>query len=271
MGTLTLTNPTLPPDQLEHTVSCSGTDGNCGRIQPEEEQMLRVLGTKLIQSSGPLLRIPQVTVATGQVLFQRFYYQRSFKIFSLLDICMASVFIACKVEETSRRLRDIVNVFDFLYRKYRKLDTDPLPYVSDEYFEYKDSLVEAESIVLRELGFHVHVQHAHGLLLNYLKALDLNEDLSFSQLALNYLNDMFMTDAFVRYQPNVIACACIWMAGKKDRQFLTNESTPWWIIFDTELEQMKVLAERLELVYTTEIDKKLPISHQELEDYYPLD
>lgn len=270
MTSLSLVNPTLSTDDLDLTISTTGKDGNCGSISKEDELHLRILGSKFIKSSGPLLRLSQVTISTAQVLFQRFYYQRSLKIFSILDICMACTFCACKVEESCRRLRDIVNVFDYLHRKYRNLPTDPMPYVCSDYYDYKDSLVEAEMIVLRELGFNVHVQHAHGLLINYLKALDLNENLYFCQKALNYLNDMFMTDAFVRFQPNVIACACIFMASWEKEHYLVDESIPWWEVFDASLGDMKILASNLLFAYQVKIRTELPVNHQELDVYYPL-
>ena len=270
MTKLSLINPILTEIELRSTISATGKDSNCGPINQDEEIQLRILGTKLIKVAGLLLRIPQVTVSTAQVLFQRFYYQRSFKIFSILDIGMACTFIACKVEESCRRLRDIVNVFDLLYRKYRNLDTDPLPYICDEYFDYKESLIEAEMIVLTELGFNVHVQHAHGLLMNYFKALDLNEDLEFCQKALNYLNDMFMTDAFLRYQPNVIACACIYMASWNTKSYLTDSNVPWWDIFDVSMKQMEILAGNLIFTYKVQISPSLPVNHVELDSYYPL-
>lgn len=42
------------------------------------EQELRYLGCELIQSLTILLRMPQTAAATGQILYQRFYYQKSF-------------------------------------------------------------------------------------------------------------------------------------------------------------------------------------------------
>jgi hypothetical protein len=41
-------------------------------------QDLRYLGCELIQSGAILLKLPQVAAATAQILFQRFYYQKSF-------------------------------------------------------------------------------------------------------------------------------------------------------------------------------------------------
>lgn len=41
-------------------------------------QEIRYLGCELIQQGAILLRLPQTAAATGQILFQRFFYQRSF-------------------------------------------------------------------------------------------------------------------------------------------------------------------------------------------------
>lgn len=44
----------------------------------ELEVDLRVTGCEYIQTAGMLLQLPQVAMATAQVLFQRFYYAKSF-------------------------------------------------------------------------------------------------------------------------------------------------------------------------------------------------
>jgi hypothetical protein len=45
----------------------------------QAETYLRLYGCELIQEAGILLRLPQVVMATGQVLFHRFYCKKSFK------------------------------------------------------------------------------------------------------------------------------------------------------------------------------------------------
>jgi hypothetical protein len=45
----------------------------------QAETSLRLYGCELIQEAGILLRLPQVVMATGQVLFHRFYCKKSFK------------------------------------------------------------------------------------------------------------------------------------------------------------------------------------------------
>ena len=45
--------------------------------------MLRVYGAQMVQEGGILLKCPQVVMATGQILLQRFYCKRSLKDFSV--------------------------------------------------------------------------------------------------------------------------------------------------------------------------------------------
>lgn len=69
---LNLENCILSPEKLSNTPSMQ--DG----LDPELETDLRSIGCEMIQSAGILLRLPQVAMATGQVLYQRFYYSKSF-------------------------------------------------------------------------------------------------------------------------------------------------------------------------------------------------
>lgn len=56
-------------------------------------------------------------MATAQVLFQRFYYTKSFVKHKMLDTAMACIWLASKVEECPRRVRDVINVFYCLEQK----------------------------------------------------------------------------------------------------------------------------------------------------------
>ena len=69
---LTLENVLIAPEKVEKTPSIE--DG----LDAETEKDLRILGTELIQIAGMLLKLPQTAMATGCVLFQRFYYSKSF-------------------------------------------------------------------------------------------------------------------------------------------------------------------------------------------------
>lgn len=102
---LTLENCLLPETKLDLTPSQA--DG----LDRETEIDLRILGCELIQTAGILLKLPQVAMATGQVLFQRFFYSKSFVRHSMEATAMSCVCLASKIEEAPRRIRDVINVF----------------------------------------------------------------------------------------------------------------------------------------------------------------
>lgn len=58
-----------------------------------------------------VLLLFQVAMATGQVLFQRFYYSKSFVRHAMETTAMGCVCLASKIEEAPRRIRDVINVF----------------------------------------------------------------------------------------------------------------------------------------------------------------
>lgn len=125
--------------ELDEKATPSKADG----LDSETEIDLRILGCELIQTAGILLKLPQVTfeivscifaildaldiracvtnpffarsfqvaMATGQVLFQRFFYSKSFVRHSMEAVAMSCVCLASKIEEAPRRIRDVINVF----------------------------------------------------------------------------------------------------------------------------------------------------------------
>lgn len=102
---LTLENCLLPEAKLTETPSRQ--DG----LDRQTEIDLRILGCELIQTAGILLKLPQVAMATGQVLFQRFYYSKSFVRHGMETTAMSCLCLASKIEEAPRRIRDVINVF----------------------------------------------------------------------------------------------------------------------------------------------------------------
>lgn len=53
----------------------------------------------------------QVAMATAQVLFQRFYYSKSFVRQNFEITGMGCLYLASKIEEAPRRIRDVINVY----------------------------------------------------------------------------------------------------------------------------------------------------------------
>ncbi|KAI9609755.1 hypothetical protein KEM48_002795 [Puccinia striiformis f. sp. tritici PST-130] len=71
-------------------------------------------GALLIQQAGVLLKLPQIVMATASTLFNDFYFVTSFIHFGIRDISSGALFLASKLEEKPTRIRDIINVYDYL-------------------------------------------------------------------------------------------------------------------------------------------------------------
>ncbi|RKP18313.1 cyclin-like protein, partial [Rozella allomycis CSF55] len=97
------TNPLASPAQLQNNPTIEGN------VSAETESLLRLFGSELIQTAGELLNLPQVCMATAQVLFQRFYVISSFVGIDLLDTAMGALLLATKIEECTRRAREIIH------------------------------------------------------------------------------------------------------------------------------------------------------------------
>lgn len=168
-------------------------------------------------------------MATGQVLFQRFFYTKSLVQYNMETTAMSCVCLASKIEEAPRRIRDVINVFHHI-KQVRAQKPITALLIDQHYVTLKTQVIKAERRVLKELGFCVHVKHPHKLIVMYLQVLCFEKNQMMMQMAWNFMNDSLRTDVFVRYQPETIACACIYLTARKLGVPLPN-NPPWYGIF----------------------------------------
>ncbi|CAL1541055.1 unnamed protein product [Lymnaea stagnalis] len=230
---LTLDNVLIPDDKLSETPSMS--DG----LDKEVETDLRILGCELIQTAGILLKLPQVAMATAQVVFQRFYYSKSFIKHNMEVVAMASIMLASKIEECPRRNRDVINVFHHIKQVRNRRNIHSLV-LDQHYINLKNQVIKAERRVLKELGFAVHVKHPHKIIVMYLKVLNSTGNKKLVQCAWNFMNDSLRSDVFMRFHPESIACACIYLAARQCQVALPN-NPPWFWLFSVNEEEIQLI------------------------------
>ncbi|XP_018012643.1 cyclin-L1 [Hyalella azteca] len=239
---LTLDNVLLPPEKLNP--SPSSLDG----LDADTEYDLRVLGCEMIQTSGILLRLPQVAMACGQVLFQRLYYAKSLVRYPMEATAMACVALASKIEEAPRKIRDVINVFRHI-RQVRNGKTLSPVILDANYITLKNQVIKAERRLLKELGFCCHVKHPHKIIIMYLRLVEADDNRNLAKSSWNYMNDALRTDVFMRYSPEAIASACIWLAARKLRVPLP-EQPPWYHIVNVCIEDIQMIAASILKLYT---------------------
>ncbi|CAM6126737.1 unnamed protein product [Calypogeia fissa] len=197
-------------------------------VDEETETILRHYGCELIQEAGILLKLPQAVMATGQVLFHRFYCKKSFARFNVKRVAASCVWLAAKLEESPRKIPAVLNVFHRLDRRRGSAPLDLLDQFSKKYEEMKTELITTERHLLKEMGFICHVEHPHKFVINYI--LQLNAD-QLMQDAWSMANDSLRTTLCVRYKSEVVACGVVYAAARRHLIALP-ENPPWWEAFD---------------------------------------
>lgn len=180
------------------------------------ERECRTAGCELIRHAGLLLRLSQNAIASACVLYQRFYYRVSMTRLGPEDVAMGALFLATKLAETPRRVREIVNVFHALCTARLKQSYQGLDYIGGEYYDWRDRVTFSEAVLLRELGFQsLDMRTPYALLIHYCQLYGLLAKDEICRKGLGYLNDSYHTQVHVIFQPNVIACACLALADQK--------------------------------------------------------
>lgn len=220
------------------------------------ERDARLLACQFIVRASAMLELPQLTSSTAQVLLQRYYFADSIGSLPMFNVVGGAIYLASKLEETPKRMRDIITVLDHLRKKTEGLEDTSLDTGSNLYYMYREGILQAELTILAKLAFNVHVEHPDGFLLHYLASLGFARDLTMSQLSINYLNDRFVaisnashrTIVSVLYQPSTIACGIIYLAARQSGIGLPL-SPPWYTVFDAELEDLELIGELIMEIY----------------------
>eukprot|EP00249_Psilotum_nudum_P023151 c28760_g1_i5 orf=413-1675(+) len=230
----------LPEEQIRN--SPSRKDG----IVEDVETALRLYGCELIQESGILLKLPQAVMATGQVLFHRFYCKKSFARFNVKRVAASCVWLAAKLEESPRKIQHVLNVFHRMECRRENKSLELLDPFSKEYEELKIDLIRTERHLLKEMGFICHVEHPHKFIINYLTQLEAPPELM--QDAWNLANDSLRTTLCVRFKSEVVACGVVHLASRRFNVPLP-ESPPWWRVFNAEKSEIDEVSRVLANLY----------------------
>ncbi|KAK8638813.1 hypothetical protein V6N13_137222 [Hibiscus sabdariffa] len=240
----------LTDEQLKNSPSTK--DG----IDEATETTLRIYGCDLIQESGILLKLPQAVMATGQVLFHRFYCKKSFARFDVKIVAASSLWLASKLEESPRRARQVIIVFHRMECRRENLPIEHLDLYSKKFSDLKAELSRTERHILKEMGFVCHVEHPHKFISNYLATLGTPPELR--QEAWNLANDSLRTTLCVRFKSEVVACGVVYAAARRFQVPLP-ENPPWWKAFDAEKSGIDEVCRVLAHLYSLPKAQYIPV------------
>lgn len=249
-------------------------------VDKASEEGLRTFGAELIQRAGVLLRLPQITVASGAAILQRFYFRKSFAEFEVRAAAAAALALACKLEETHRKLPHVLVVFHRLHmREIHGEDGAPcfvgrpvpaLDPNGKDFASLKRETLRAERHILRELGFEVAMllDHPHKYVLRFVAALGCEGPSALAQRAWSYLNDSMRTTLCCRFQPEVIAAAGIYL-GARSLGMKLPKVPPWWEPLGAELKEVQLAARAILSLYVKPCARHLAVPRRRREKEPP--
>ncbi|CAO3676058.1 unnamed protein product [Rhizopus stolonifer] len=153
--------------------------------------------------------------------------------FHVYDIAATSLLVATKVEECTRRIKDIVIV---CAQKAQKNDKAVLEENSKDFLKWKETLLHFESILLETLCFDLTVQQPH----NHLEKLaeQLRVSSSAVRKAWMLLYQCLGSPVCVLYKPDVVAAAVLLLASHFSSTDKLSEN--WYEALDDDVDASEV-------------------------------
>ncbi|GAB4835552.1 hypothetical protein Ancab_000461 [Ancistrocladus abbreviatus] len=217
-------------------------------IDLKKETYLRKSYCTFLQDLGMRLKVPQVTIATAIIFCHRFYLRQSHAKNDRRTTSTACMFLAGKVEETPRPLKDVILVS---YEIIHKKDPAAVQKIKQKevYEEQKELILLAERVVLATLGFDLNVQHPYKPLVEAIKKFKVAQN-ALAQVAWNFVNDGLRTSLCLQFKPHHIAAGAIFLAAKFLKVKLPSDGEKvWWQEFDVTPRQLEEVSNQMLELY----------------------
>uniref|UniRef100_A0A164ZHB1 Cyclin-like domain-containing protein n=1 Tax=Daucus carota subsp. sativus TaxID=79200 RepID=A0A164ZHB1_DAUCS len=245
--------------------SASRKDG----IDLKKETYMRRSYCTFLQDLGMRLKVPQVTIATAIIFCHRFFLRQSHARNDRRTIATVCMFLAGKVEETPRPLKDVILVsYEIIHRK----DPDGAQKIKQKevYEQQKELILMGERVVLATLGFDLNVHHPYKPLVDAIKKFGVAQN-ALAQVAWNFVNDGLRTSLCLQFKPHHIAAGAIFLAAKFLKVKLPHDAeTSWWLEFDVHpLQLEEVSNQMLELYEQNKVAHLISMKFLDLYDAPP--
>ncbi|KAG0330585.1 RNA polymerase II C-terminal domain kinase beta subunit [Podila horticola] len=162
---------------------------------------------EVIAAIGKKIGFPQHTISTAQLLLHRFFMFHSVQD-SGNEVVMACLFVSCKVEDTIKKLKDIM-IATYYYRYPNATDWDS---ESKEGDEQRKRVLAYEKMVLESICFDFRILHPYKYVVKFTKML--NASKTIARQAWNIARDSYKIGVCLEYPPHTIAAGSIYLASK---------------------------------------------------------
>ncbi|KAL2053638.1 hypothetical protein ABVK25_005941 [Lepraria finkii] len=225
-------------DELKRTPSI--IDG----LPPEKEREYRGKGVNFILQVGIMLKLPQITLATASVFLHRFYMRHPMQGtpgrsgFHHYEVGATSLFLATKVEENCRKMKELVIAC------VRVAQKDPQKVVDEqdkEYWRWRDVILYNEDVMLEAICFDLSLEPPYKTLFDLLVFFGEEHNKRLRNAAWAFVNDSCLTTLCLLFPSRTIATSSLYAAAKHcDVSFPDDEQgRPWWDVVGVKISDIR--------------------------------
>ena len=196
-------------------------------LTPEKERENRSKGVNFILQVGIMLKLPQITLATASVFLHRFYMRHSMQTYHYYSMAATCLFLAYKVEECVRKMRELVVAC------VRVAQKDPHKTVDEqdkEYWRWRDNILQYEDLLLEAIAFDLSLEPPYKTLFDLLIRFEQGDNKKLRNAAWAFVNDSCLTTLCLLFPSRIIAASALYAAAKFcDVSFPDDaRGRPWW-------------------------------------------
>ncbi|PSK44184.1 hypothetical protein B9Z65_164 [Elsinoe australis] len=213
-------------DELSRTPSAQ--DG----MSLEKEKELRAKGINFIRQVGIMLKLPELTLSTAAIFFNRYLMRMSLvdrpgmKALHHYTLGATCLFLATKVEESCRKMKDMVVACCRVAQKNPNLIIDEQ---SKDFWRWRDTILNNEDVLLETLCFDLTIEAPHKQLFEMLKYYQVEHNKALRNAAWAFVTDSNMTQLCLLCTSRTIAAAALYAGARLCSVRLPDtNSKPWW-------------------------------------------
>lgn len=177
-------------------------------------------------------------------------YTLSLRQLILQQIAAISLFLATKVEEHSRKLKDIVVACCRVAQKNPNLLVDEQ---TKDYWRWRDTILLNEDVLLEQLCFDLTIDSPYKILYELLRLYNVHRHHKLRDAAWAFLNDQNMTQLCLLFPSRTIACAALYCAAKHCDISFPDDSRgqAWWDVQNVKGEDLVKAYNYMAALYET--------------------
>ncbi|EGS21736.1 C-terminal domain kinase-like protein [Thermochaetoides thermophila DSM 1495] len=194
------------------------------------EDTLRLKGVQLIDTVRQSLQLPVRTFDTAAIYYHKFRMRFPSHEYAYEDVALASLFVACKAEDTIKKSKEILCAAHNLRQPHDHKTPD------DKVFEPQTRvIIGLERYILETIGFDFRVQYPQKLLIKMVRKMFPREDASqqeegkqFLRVAYDMAIDIYKTFAPIKQTSFTLVLAILELTS---------------LLLDTDAEKMRAFKE----------------------------